>query len=326
MKLELLEYLRCPISGQVLTVESNEVATGDIQNGSLVTIDGRHSYASRGGIPRFVPDSTYADNFGMQWNKFRQTQLDSFSGHPISAERFWQSTGWRPEDLRGKWVLDAGCGSGRFAEVALKAGAKVVAVDLSSAVDACYSNLRHYDGLHVVQANIYHLPFAIDSFAFVYSLGVLQHTPDVGKAFHALPPLVGSGGRLCVDYYPKTWKTALTPYYWLRPITKRVPKKALFSALKRAVPVMLPVSRFLGGVPRAGFVLKRLVPVIDYHGELPLSEQQREEWALLDTFDIFAPEYDQPQTIATARKWMESAGLMDIEVFRTGLLVARGTK
>ena len=36
----------------------------------------------------------------------------------------------------GKWVLDAGCGMGRFAEIALKIGAQVVALDYSNAVDA----------------------------------------------------------------------------------------------------------------------------------------------------------------------------------------------
>ena len=94
MRTELIESLRCPNSGQGLILESDESPTTDIQSGTLITTDGRHRYPIRGGIPRFVPESTYADNFGMQWNRFRDTQLDSFSGHPISADRFWRSTGW----------------------------------------------------------------------------------------------------------------------------------------------------------------------------------------------------------------------------------------
>ena len=35
------------------------------------------SFAVRDGIPRFVPPSTYADGFGLQWKTFRRTQLDS---------------------------------------------------------------------------------------------------------------------------------------------------------------------------------------------------------------------------------------------------------
>ena len=166
MRIELLEILRCPQSGQRLTLEQAEYLDREIHSGWLVAEDGRHRYPVRDFIPRFVPESNYADNFGMQWNTFRQTQLDSHSGHPISANRFWKATAWRPEDISGQWVLDAGCGAGRFAEVALQAGAKVVALDYSSAVDACYANLRHYPNLHVVQGDIYALPFPSRLFSF----------------------------------------------------------------------------------------------------------------------------------------------------------------
>jgi magnesium-protoporphyrin O-methyltransferase len=38
---------------------------------------------------------------------------------------------WLPQDLRGKRVLDAGCGTGAFAVEAARRGAEVVAIDLS---------------------------------------------------------------------------------------------------------------------------------------------------------------------------------------------------
>lgn len=90
----------------------------------------------------------------------------------------------------------AGCGAGRFAEVALLAGAKVVALDYSSAVDVCYANLKHHPNLYVVQGDIFAIPFVPETFPFVYSLAVLQHTPDVAKAFFALTLLVSKGRAL----------------------------------------------------------------------------------------------------------------------------------
>lgn len=333
MKTILLDYLRCPQSGQVLLLESplgSALAcadvNGDIQNGWLVSHDGMYRYPIRDGIPRFVPDSNYADNFGMQWNHFSKTQLDSHSGHSISSARFWMATGWQHEQLEGKWVLDVGCGAGRFAEVALSAGANVVALDYSSSVDACYSNLKHHPNLHVVQGDIYALPFVLGAFPFVYSLGVLQHTPDVAKAFSALPNMVAVGGRLCVDYYEKSFKSMLLPKYWLRPLTKRIPRDLLFGVLHKLVPSMLLISQIIGGIPYLGKLLKRLVPVADYTGILPLNEQQLREWALLDTFDWLSPEYDHPQTATTARTWMQQAGMQKIEVLKAGHLVARGIK
>jgi 2-polyprenyl-3-methyl-5-hydroxy-6-metoxy-1,4-benzoquinol methylase len=246
LRTELLEVLRCPKTGQRLVLGAAENSSQEIESGWLFSEDGQHRYPLRNGIPRFVPESNYADNFGMQWNHFRKTQLDSHSGHPISADRFWKATGWRSEDIKGQWVLDVGCGAGRFAEVALAAGAHLIALDYSTAVDACYANLKEHPNLHVVQGDIYALPFAPESFPFVYSLGVLQHTPDVAKAFAALPPMVVSGGRLCVDYYQKSWKSIFHLKYWLRPLTKRMRKSTLFSLLQKAVPRLLPLSRLLG--------------------------------------------------------------------------------
>jgi SAM-dependent methyltransferase len=236
------------------------------------------------------------------------------------------ATNWSPNDIKGQWVLDAGCGAGRFAEVALKAGANVVALDYSSAVDACYANLKHYPNLYMVQGDIFALPFVQGVFPLVYSLGVLQHTPNVAKAFVALTHMVQNGGKLCVDYYWKRWRTMLHAKYLVRPLTTRISQPKLFLFLQRWVSAMLLVSQTLGRVPIFGRVLKRLVPVADYTGDHPLTAQQLKEWALLDTFDMLAPTYDNPQTAETVRRWFEDAKFLNIEVGHWSHLVARGIK
>jgi len=299
---------------------------GEVDSGWLASEDGNYRYPIRGAIPRFVPESNYADNFGLQWNHFAKTQLDSYSGQPISFERFWNATGWQPDALKGQWVLDVGCGSGRFAEIALNAGANVVALDYSSAADACYANLKHHAGLHVIQGDVYALPFAPESFRFIYSLGVLQHTPDVAKAFGALPPKLAQGGHLCADFYWNRLRTLLNPKYLLRPVTKRMDQKKLFSWLVDNVPTLLRVSQVIGRIPLVGRFLRRVVPVVDYTGVYQLSSKQLEEWALLDTFDMLAPAYDKPQSVSTVTRWFRDAGFTDVEVFHWGHLVGRGRK
>lgn len=325
MRNELLELLRCPQTGAVLTLESAEYDGDRIRHGWLVTADGTHRYPIRDFIPRFVPQSNYADNFGMQWNYFRQTQLDSHSGQSISTDRFWRTTGWAPESVRGQWVLDCGCGAGRFAEVALTAGARLVALDYSSAVDAAYANLRHHPNLHVVQGDIYALPFVRHFFPFVYSLGVLQHTPDVAKAFASLPPMVVPGGRLAADFYEMTWRHRLLPRHLLRPFTTRMDKNTLFERCRRWVPPMLAISQRLGRIPKVGRLLVRAMPVADYTGIFPLNPRQLEEWALLDTFDWLSPEYDQPQRREDVARWIASADFDESEVLKAGFMVARAS-
>src|SRR5436853_4440800 len=66
-----------------------------------------------GGVPRFVADQFYSGSFGFQWNRFAQAQLDSANRTTRSLDTFVLKTGWRLEDLKGRSVLDAGCGMGR---------------------------------------------------------------------------------------------------------------------------------------------------------------------------------------------------------------------
>jgi len=325
MKKDILKILRCPKTKQQLFLEDTESHNDEVYDGILLTENGANRYPIEKGVPRFVPQESYADSFGFQWNLYSKTQLDSFSGHTISFDRFWESSGWDKDELKDKWVLDIGCGSGRFTEVALEAGANVVALDYSSAVDACYNNFKEHPRFHVVQGDIYELPLAT-AFSFVYCLGVLQHTPDPSKAFLAIPSVLSTGGKICIDFYEKTWKSNLLPKYWLRPLTRHLPKRLLFSVLKKSVPTLLKLSRQLGRVYFLGSLLKRVVPVANYYGIYPLTEKQHIEWSLLDTFDWFSPQYDKPQTQEVARLLMEKARLRDIEVFKLGHIVARGTK
>ena len=324
MNEQLLNRLRCPSTGQKLVpILGISGLDGD---GWLVSENGDCKYPLINGIPRFVSTDNYASNFGMQWNHFSKTQLDSYSGHSISKNRFLNATGWGSSDLKNKWVLDAGCGSGRFAEIALSLGANVIALDYSSAVDACYANLKHYPNLHVLQGDIYALPFEPGSFDFIYSLGVLQHTPDVAGALSSLPPLLRRDGKICVDIYWKRFRTIMHMNYLLRPITKRIPKGKLFNWLEAITPSMLKVSQLLGSTPCFGRFLKRLIPVADYTGIYPLNPQQLREWALLDTFDMLGPEFDNPQTSNGLKHMLEIGGIAEIEIFQEGMLVGRGRK
>jgi 2-polyprenyl-3-methyl-5-hydroxy-6-metoxy-1,4-benzoquinol methylase len=100
----------------------------------------------RDGVHEYIEgtNADYCANFGEQWNRFREIQIDSMSGMKESHERFFNETGFDPAWLKGKLVLDAGCGAGRFAEVAVECGAFVVAVDLSTAAFACARTLSRF--------------------------------------------------------------------------------------------------------------------------------------------------------------------------------------
>lgn len=327
MRTSLLPLLRCPTCTARLDLTATDREASDrISTGALSCTGCAATYPIIRGIPRFVPEQGYADNFGMQWNMYRRTQLDSHTGRPISADRFRTFTGWTTDEMQGDLVLDVGCGAGRFAEIAVATGAHVVAVDYSNAIDAARENLDGSGDIDFIQADATALPFAPAVFDRVYCLGVIQHTPEPARTFAALAAQVKPGGRLAIDVYPSNWKNIFFAKYWIRPITKRMTVARGHRVAKALFPLLYPVSQIVSRIPVAGHYLKYLIPVSNYEGVYPLSREQLREWALLDTFDMWAPAYDQPQTIPTIRCWFERAGFVAAEVFHRGFYVGRGIK
>ena len=325
MEAELIELLRCLVCHSPLETTEAKYANNRIESGLLVCKGCSNSYPIVQSVPRFVSADNYCKNWGLQWNRFRLTQLDSYTGHPISRERFLGSTGWSREDLNMKSVLDVGCGAGRFAEIALSLGAIVTAVDYSSAVDACFQNLKHHPLFNVIQGDIYNLPFQCSTFDYIYCLGVIQHTPDVMGSLKALASLLKPGGELVVDVYLRNWLNFLHPKYWLRPLSVRLSPDKLFSIVERCVPSLLVTSLFIGKIP-GGRYLRRFIPIANYDGVYPLNNNQLLEWAILDTYDWLSPRYDQPQTPTSLRAGLEAAGLEGVQVFRCAHLVGKGQK
>ena len=183
-----------------------------------------HTYPVVGGIPRFVASESYAESFGYEWTRHRQTQVDSKSGRTDSHDTFAEKTGLGPAELQNQLVLDVGIGSGRFAEVAADHGARVVGVDLSRAVEAAVENLG--DRALVAQADLFRLPFADGTFDVVYSIGVLQHTPDTATAVRAIASLVKPGGTLAIWVYQRAAWYRMADLY--RHVTTRMSDRSLY--------------------------------------------------------------------------------------------------
>ena len=129
-----------------------------------------------------------------------------------------------------------------------------------------------------------------------------------------------------MDVYPRLPANWVWPKYWLRPVTKRLPFSILFPGVKAAVQLLWPLSTALGRVPKIGRKLRYALPIVNYEGVYPLSASQLKEWAVLDTFDMLAPAFDSPQTPVALAHWFSTAGLKEIEIFRSGFLVGRGSK
>ena len=54
------------------------------------------------------------------------------------------------------------------------------------------------------------------------------------------------------------------------------------------------------------------IPVANYVHETQLTPGQRYDWAILDTFDMLSPEYDQPRTQHEMEDALRSAGVINL--------------
>jgi SAM-dependent methyltransferase len=304
-------YFRC-ISCDSANLEliPGELTGQKAMDGTLSCKDCSASYRVVNGIPRFVSGDNYALSFGFQWNTHGKTQLDSYTGRSISEKRLFDVTGW-PKDMSGEVVLEAGSGAGRFTECLLKTGATVFSFDYSSAVEANAGNNGSSQRLFLFQADMRTIPLQRAAFDKVICLGVLQHTPDPRESFRYLAEMVRPGGELVVDVYGKSLVALLQWKYILRPISTRMNRAKLYQIVSRFVPLLLPAAKHLRRV--AGRAGARLVPIVEY-SHLGLTREVNEQWAILDTFDMYAPAHDHPQTQSTLKQWFKDAAFVDVSV------------
>lgn len=281
----------------------------------LINSEAEVVYPLSNGAYRLVSNDNYTSNFGLEWNAFQKTQIDKFSGNTVSEDRFFAQTRWTKDTLKDQTILEVGSGAGRFSQIILDhTKATLYSVDYSTAVEANYRNNGPNERLKLFQASIYDLPFKKASFDKVVCLGVLQHTPDVKASVKALTEMVKPGGELVIDFYPiKNILTKIHGKYILRPFLKRMKHERLMSWIRNNVDTLISIYKFN---KRIGLgVLNRFVPICEIDRTLPagMAPEQLREWIILDTFDMFSPEYDQPQRLSTVAAWVKEFGMIDVD-------------
>jgi ubiquinone/menaquinone biosynthesis C-methylase UbiE len=159
--------------------------------------------------------------------------------------------------IKDKYVIDIGCGSGRFAIALAQMGSrKVIAVDINnqglkiakkSARDLGISNIEF------IEHNVLDLPFKDETFDFVFSKGVLHHTGNLKKGVEEYSRVLKKGGSGFLYLY------ANGGIYWksrekMREIMQLIPMEFTVEVLNY---IGMPSRRTI-------FVDSWYVPVEDY--------------------------------------------------------------
>jgi SAM-dependent methyltransferase len=207
-----LPLLACPLDRSPLALkgEPKRAADGEILEAELVSKAGK-VYPVTNGIPRFTENTGYNATWDFKW-----TEIDRGRGinyHQIGADcrplyEFdpYGEDGWR--HLRGRHGLEIGCGVGQWSVTALRdhGADRMVSVDLTRGVDVFrkiveerFPDLK--PRLLMVQASVFAMPFAPETFDYMFSFGVLHHTGSTLEAIRKACAVVKHGGEANIWVY-----------------------------------------------------------------------------------------------------------------------------
>lgn len=247
MHTKLLDFLVCPECKGDLVLNSCNQKSDEISEGNLQCEKCQMNFPIIDGIPNMVPGGISEDKqktakfFEKDWRIFdtnnrRFEELLPLYISPLTLSSF-----------KDKFILEAGCGSGRNLIGAGKAGAKeVIGIDISGSVTLAYEKTKSYPNIHIVQADILKPSFR-PIFDLIFSVGVLHHLPNPEEGFLELVNYLKNGGIMAISVYSKENNEWIIKY--LNPIRKnilsRMPDAAsLFIALI-AAGLTYPIMKLL---------------------------------------------------------------------------------
>ncbi|MFH0910109.1 MAG: class I SAM-dependent methyltransferase [Planctomycetota bacterium] len=110
------------------------------------------------------------------------------------------------EDLQGRALLDAGCGTGWFSRAAANRGARVFSMDVGPKL--LRETARKCVSRRVI-GDLLQTGFCDDSFDCVVASDVIEHTADPRRALSEILRVLKPGGCAVVTVPNRLWKPAL---------------------------------------------------------------------------------------------------------------------
>ena len=165
-------------------------------------------------VKNFWEQEPCGSGFG-ESTKYTKEYFDEIEEHRYRVEPFIHQFAQFTRYC-GKKVLEVGVGAGTDHLQFARAGALLSGVDLTDAAIEMVAKRLALEGLKsdLRRSDAENLPFESDSFDYVYSWGVLHHTPDTEKALAEVHRVCKPGGKVCIMLYHR--RSLLALQVWLR--------------------------------------------------------------------------------------------------------------
>jgi len=235
MRREALLILSCPRCKKGLALLEERGVEDEVVDGTLKCESCGRSFPIVNGVPRMIADladrKDLAESWGFQWAKVAEGRLetDTYYGETETEElaSFFNYMGLSAGDLRGKTVLDAGCGCGRLTRALGQYAAQVYGIDIASSIERIHESCKTAQNVHIIQADIVDPPFKDNSFDFVFCKLAVCYTRQPQQTFNRLSKLVKPNGRLFISVPDKASLAFVVKLKDLLRITHRIPRGLL---------------------------------------------------------------------------------------------------
>ena len=302
MKREILNIICCPNCYSSFELSTADSDGNKIASGKLVCPKCDVDYPIIDGLPVIVKDTgkmaTTQRAFGNQWlwqnngyfeddTIYGGTEKDELNDFKIGLGISNKT------NLSEKVILDAGCGSGRLTKnvATMAKDAKIIGIDMSNAAEVANARSHDIDNMHIIQCNILSPPFRPNTFDYIWSKGVIHHTPSTSRSFSKLDNLLAKKGTI---------------YIWVYALHKFNPYALARKLLWR--PYVLP--------PQVRYFLSWLFAIPLFFCSIAIRQRRELRNIVFCLYDSFAPEFAHRHSKKEVMDWFFSHKYKEVNLIR----------
>jgi SAM-dependent methyltransferase len=256
-------------------------------------------------------DEHVVESFGDEWLKFHDFSDDTIQ--EIAQEYF---------DLvdehivnKSSYVLDVGCGTGRWTKYLTQKAGFIEAVDPSDAIFAADNLLGNIKNVRLSKASTDTIPFEDNTFDFAMSVGVLHHIPDTLQAMKDCVNKVKKGGYFyCYLYHNlETRGWWFKTLFWLSDLIRKVVSR-LPSSLKRITCDILAIIIYMPLILWVRFLV--LIGLKKFARKMPLAAYNNKSFFVIrnDALDKFGTRLEHRFSKKEVINMMQECGLENIVI------------
>ena len=254
-------------------------------------------------------DTKTVESFGKEWTKFRTFSENEIK---IAGDQYFDIVN---EAIAGKdsFVLDIGCGTGRWSRYLADKVKFIEAIDPSDAVFSAVKFNKDKKNFRVTNASVDNIPFDNDSFDFIMCLGVLHHIPDTESALqNAVKKLKPQGHILLYLYYDLENRGFLyRSLFFISGILRRIISSMPYR-LKFLICEIIAFSIYLPLIASSYFV--KIIFKNNWYKKIPLSYYLNKSISIIrnDALDRFGTPLEKRFSKSEILAMMKKANLCDI--------------